>query len=169
MVQLISEDKQDRMVQLISEDEQKLNTDEEILCNNNHADTHGIYKSKSLSKYSTSRENINRTDITDMEKKKIHNRSCTRKQRRKAYRHEIIKRDIYKRFTITDIKNVLRQLKIDFSIVNTTISQRTNTTTLFIGIKTQELIPQYEAQLQYLFTREHYYRTRIQKRSKYHR
>ncbi|CAF4549717.1 unnamed protein product, partial [Rotaria sp. Silwood2] len=42
--------------------------------------------------------------LTKEERKKIHNRSCTLKQRKKHYRYEIIRRGIDHRFTITKIK-----------------------------------------------------------------
>ncbi|CAF4578121.1 unnamed protein product [Rotaria sp. Silwood2] len=72
-----------------------------------------------------------RNPLTIQERKRIHNRSNTLKQRQRSYKHEIIQRDIDKRFTITDIKNVLRQHSIKFCAVNTSISPTTNKKSLY--------------------------------------
>ncbi|CAF4673538.1 unnamed protein product, partial [Rotaria sp. Silwood2] len=63
-----------------------------------------------------------RNPLTIQERKKIHNRSNTLKQRQRSYKHEIIQRDIDKRFTITNIKNILRKHNIKFCAINTSIS-----------------------------------------------
>ncbi|CAF2168521.1 unnamed protein product [Rotaria magnacalcarata] len=46
-------------------------------------------------------------ELTSAQKKKIHNRSCTIKQRYSYYRHELTFRNIDRRFTIRKIKNIL--------------------------------------------------------------
>ncbi|CAF1213809.1 unnamed protein product [Rotaria sordida] len=90
------------------------------------------------------------------QRKKIHNRTCTLKQRKKYYRHKIIKHNIDHRFTITNIKTILRQYSIQFCAINTVKPSRTNQTTLYIGIKNEKLLSTYEEKLKHLFTREHY-------------
>ncbi|CAF4307240.1 unnamed protein product [Rotaria sp. Silwood2] len=96
-----------------------------------------------------------RADISDEAKRRIHNRSCTLKQRTKLYKCEIIRRGIDRRFTITQIKTVLRELKIDFSIINVSTSKLTNRTSLYIGIKDKQHLSKYEHQTRKLFTSDH--------------
>jgi len=45
---------------------------------------------------------------------------------------------------------------IEFCVVNTSASNLTNKTSLFIGIKDKTLIPKYEEKVKQLFTSEHY-------------
>ena len=111
-----------------------------------------------------SHETDNRIELTKEECKRIHNRSCTLKQRQKYYRHEIIKRDIDRRFTITDIKTILQQYDIQFSAINTTTS-RSKQRILFIGIKNERMLRMYEERLKHCFTRRHYHEYIEQMRS----
>lgn len=94
------------------------------------------------------------------ERKRIHNRSCTRKQRTRQYKHQIVKRNIYHRFTITDIKKILRKYEIEFSAINVVTSSRDDQRTLYIGIKDKHLLVDYEETIQNLFTYGHYKRFR---------
>ncbi|CAF1350629.1 unnamed protein product [Rotaria sordida] len=95
-------------------------------------------------------------ELSREERKRIHNRSYTLKQRKKLYQHEIIIHYIDHRFTITNIKMILRQNSVAFSAVNTSISSRTNRRTLYIGTKHKHLLSEYKQQIKYLFTTEHY-------------
>ena len=97
-----------------------------------------------------------RGSLTDAEKKKMNNRRCTVNQRKRAYKHEIIHRNIDRRFPVRQIKEILRQLKICFAAINVTTSSITRKTSLYIGIKNAEMLPQYEAITANLFTREHF-------------
>lgn len=97
-----------------------------------------------------------RASLTDAEKKKMNNRRCTVNQRKRAYKHEIIRRNIDRRFPVRQIKEILRQVKICFAAINVTTSSITGKTSLYIGIKDAEMLPQYEAITANLFTREHF-------------
>lgn len=55
--------------------------------------------------------------LTREQRKRIHSRSCTLKQRRRYYRHELIFSNIDHQFTIRRIKSILRQLNIRFYAV----------------------------------------------------
>lgn len=94
--------------------------------------------------------------LTIEERKKIHNRSTTLKQRIRSYKHEIIQRHIDKRFTISDIKNVLRQNSIKFTAINTSTSSTTNDKSLYIGIKNEHLLETYKEKTKELFTTANY-------------
>ncbi|CAF4772967.1 unnamed protein product, partial [Rotaria sp. Silwood2] len=81
-----------------------------------------------------------RTNISNEEKRKIHNRTCTLKQRKKLYKYEIIRRGIDRRFTITLIKKILREHSINFGALNISTSSLTNRTSLYICIKNPTLL-----------------------------
>ena len=53
---------------------------------------------------------------------------------------------IYRRFTITNIKIILRQCSINFCASNILPSSRAN---LYMGIKNKALVPEYEEQLKH--------------------
>ncbi|CAF3648299.1 unnamed protein product [Rotaria sordida] len=106
-------------------------------------------------------------ELSREERKRIHNRSYTLKQRKKLYQHEIIIHYIDHRFTITNIKTILRQNSVAFSAVNTSTSSRTNRRTLYIGTKHKHLLSEYEQQIKYLFTTEHYKQFKRFNRSSY--
>ncbi|CAF3260631.1 unnamed protein product [Rotaria sp. Silwood2] len=67
--------------------------------------------------------------LTVEQKRRIHNRSCTLRQRNRYYRHELTFLNIDRRFTIRQIKSILRQYDVSFYAVNistsTTTSQKT--------------------------------------------
>ncbi|CAF3861592.1 unnamed protein product [Rotaria sp. Silwood1] len=94
--------------------------------------------------------------LSKEERKRIHNRTCTKKQRKKNFQHEIIIRNIDRRFPIKKIKKILRQRSIEFSGVNTSKSSRPDRKHLYIGIKNKHLLSEYEQQIKYLFTTAHY-------------
>ena len=94
--------------------------------------------------------------MTSEEKRQIHKRSCTLKQRKRLYKHEIIRRGIDRRFTITDIKQILRQHSIKFCAVNITTSSVTHRTSLYIGIKNSKSLSKYEHQTRNLFSSDQY-------------
>ncbi|CAF1329359.1 unnamed protein product [Rotaria magnacalcarata] len=74
-------------------------------------------------------------ELTFKQKKKIHNQLCTLKQHHRYYRHELTFRDIDHRFSIQQIKDILRQNDISFYAVNISISTTTNTKTLYVDIR----------------------------------
>ncbi|CAF3847348.1 unnamed protein product, partial [Rotaria sp. Silwood1] len=94
--------------------------------------------------------------LTEEERRKIHNRTCTRKQRIRYYRNEIQRRNIDKRFSIRNIKRILRQHRIPCTVVNFSTSPMTHQRTLHIGIKDISKKETYESEIQNLFTRKHY-------------
>jgi hypothetical protein len=97
-----------------------------------------------------------RQQLTDEERRKIHNRRCTLKQRNRMYKHEIIRRGIDHRFSVTDIKKILRERSIIFCGVNIATSSQTHKTSVYIGIKDQRLLSKYEHKTRNLFTSDHY-------------
>ena len=105
--------------------------------------------------------------LSKEERRKIHNRSCTLKQRRRLYRYEIIKHNIHDRFTISNIKMILREHSIDFGAVNTIKSSRNGRTILYIGINNKDKLSEYELRLKHLFTFKHYEHFRRSRRSSY--
>ncbi|CAF3398651.1 unnamed protein product [Rotaria sp. Silwood2] len=114
-----------------------------------------IQQSPSTSRISTYLLPIHE-QLSEAERRKIHNRSCTIRQRRRYYRHEIIRRNIDGRFTITQIKNILRQLYIPFNVVNISRSNITHKYSLYIGLRNPSKLHVYQYQTRYLFTTEHY-------------
>ncbi|CAF5174316.1 unnamed protein product, partial [Rotaria magnacalcarata] len=72
--------------------------------------------------------------LSNEERKKIHNRTCTIKQRRRYYQYEIICRNIDRRFSISDIKRILQQHNILFNLINFSSSINRDKT-LYIGIR----------------------------------
>ena len=70
-----------------------------------------LIEQQPVTTHSTNRMICIRTELTNEEKKKIHNQSCTRKQRARCYRHEVIRRNIDNRFSYTDMKDILKRLQ----------------------------------------------------------
>ncbi|CAF3315230.1 unnamed protein product [Rotaria sp. Silwood2] len=66
----------------------------------------------------TSNKSKHEKELSIEERKKIHNRRCTLKQRKRYYHHKITRKNIDKRFTIKQIKNVLKQHDIPITAVN---------------------------------------------------
>ncbi|CAF3502743.1 unnamed protein product [Rotaria sp. Silwood2] len=96
--------------------------------------------------------------LTKEDRKKIHNRSCTLKQRKKYNKYEIIRRNIDPRFKIGMIKNILRKNDISFTAINTSTSSVTHKTSLYIGIKDKSKLQTYKHITRELFTTPHYHR-----------
>ncbi|CAF0768874.1 unnamed protein product [Adineta steineri] len=67
----------------------------------------------------TTTDDTQLNELYEQERKKIHNRSCTIKQHRRYYRNELIFKDIDQRFTLKQIKTILKQHQIPVYIVNT--------------------------------------------------
>jgi hypothetical protein len=95
-------------------------------------------------------------ELSQAERKKIHNRSSTLRQRKRCYQHEIIRRNIDGRFTYTQVKNILRQHHIPFNLVNITRSKVTEKYSLYIGIRDPLNLRTYTNKTRYLFTVQHY-------------
>ncbi|CAF4247274.1 unnamed protein product, partial [Rotaria sordida] len=70
--------------------------------------------------------------------------------------HEIKCRNIDERFTIRNIKDILRQHRISFTAINFSTSSTTQECTLHLGIKDISKLETYEVQIKTLFTSEHY-------------
>jgi len=67
-----------------------------------------------------------------------------------------IRHRIDTRFTITKIKQIIRQLNTPFNLINTTTSQTTRQMTLFIGIRDPANIQTYESATKKFFNKDHY-------------
>ncbi|CAF3894331.1 unnamed protein product [Rotaria sordida] len=109
------------------------------------------------------------TELTSEQKKKIHNKTCTLRQRQRCYKHELIFKNIDRRFTIRKIKNILRQHNISFyaNAVNTSISRKTNKKQLYVGIREPSLLEDYKAQTKHFFTAKHYHRLQQHRHNSY--
>ena len=94
--------------------------------------------------------------LTTDQRKWFHNRKRTLKQRKRLYKHEIIKRGIDPRFTIKQIKQILREHNIHFCAVNTATSSLTHRTSLYVGVKNPHLLSTYEPKIEKLFTTDCY-------------
>ncbi|CAF4335910.1 unnamed protein product, partial [Adineta steineri] len=111
-----------------------------------------------------------RPSITEDAKRIIHNRGCTLRQRRKYYRHEIIRNNFDPRFTVRNIKDILRQLHIPVTAVNfSQPSPVTGRRKLYIGIKNSFELKSSERKIYTLFTREHYEQFKHTKEKLYRR
>ena len=91
------------------------------------------------------------------ERRKIHNRSCTLRQRRRLYQYKITCRDIDSRFSIRKIKQMLDDNHIDFTAVNTVKSNSRNKAVLYIGVD-DPAIARYTPFIQTLFDTQNYNR-----------
>jgi hypothetical protein len=96
--------------------------------------------------------------LTEEERKKIHNRSCTVKQRKRIFRYEIKFTNIDKRFSIKKIKKILREKNVSFSGVNDPVSKTTNERLLYVGIKDPTKLKEYRRITKNLFTTSHFNR-----------
>ncbi|CAM4942785.1 unnamed protein product [Rotaria socialis] len=105
--------------------------------------------------------------LSNEERKKIRNRTCTIKQRHRYYRHELTFRNIDRRFTIRKIKNILRQYDISFYAVNVSTSTTTNTKQLYVGIRDPSLIQEYDQRTRTLFSTHHYNKINSRQRRYY--
>ena len=141
----------------LADNESRYPMDWESLTTNEHRPDSSREKEQSSS---------NNTKLSAEERKRIHNRACTRKQRQRYYRCEIIKRNADRRFTPKKVKIILREHNISFSAVNDNSKWSTsNKISLYIGIKETDKIDEYERIIQNLFTTAHYnswYRNRRQ-------
>ena len=90
------------------------------------------------------------------DRRRIHNRRCTLKQRRRSYTYEIIRRDVDRRFRITDVKRLLRDHCIPFLAVNISTSRVSGKTSIYIGIRDRANVRQYESMTRTWFTSQHY-------------
>lgn len=92
-----------------------------------------------------------RTVLSKEDRKRIHNRSCTIKQRKRYYQNTIRVENINRGLTIPRIKSILRSNRIDFFAVNTpcTLNKRS----LLIGIRNVNMIEEYKQRIEQLFKR----------------
>ncbi|CAF3385035.1 unnamed protein product [Rotaria sp. Silwood2] len=130
------------------------------LSNNNNPITIDPSSEQSTSTHTSIHPPQVHTELTPEQKKKIHNKTCTLRQRQRCYKHELIFKDIDRRFSIRKIKTILRQHNISFypNAVNTSISRKTNKKQLYVGIREPSLIEDYKAQTKHFFTTKHYHR-----------
>ncbi|CAF1513304.1 unnamed protein product [Adineta steineri] len=87
--------------------------------------------------------------------KRIHNRKCTVKQRRRYYRNKLIFYNVYHRFSVKQTKNILKQEHIPIYVVQPKKSS-TNQHSLHVAVRNPEFIRSYERQTQGFFTKKHY-------------
>ncbi|CAF0776760.1 unnamed protein product [Adineta steineri] len=107
------------------------------------------------------------TELTleEQARKRRENRKRTIKQRVRYYRKEIICRHFNRRFTITKVKETLRQHGIPYSAVNKSKSGFT----LYIGLKKADNIDEHERIAQHLFSTHHHQHHRHQQNDQHHR
>ncbi len=168
-LELISEESEDEIfLSNITSKNQIITTNEPV--NNRIEDEQeevGVVNGKS------NQNNEQQTTLTKEEKRKIHNRSCTRKQRARYYRHEIVYHNIDRRFRTRKIKRILRQFNVPYNGVNTSISKRTGRKTLYVGIREPDRLDECKYETRHFFTTDHYNhlerKTYHQHRHRYHR
>jgi hypothetical protein len=95
--------------------------------------------------------------LSEIERKKIHNKSRSKHQRVKAYTREIILYNIEKRFPVKMIKQMLKENGVSITQVNPVRSRRTGQITLYVGLKEPVQMKKYE-EIKELFTYENYRR-----------
>jgi hypothetical protein len=96
------------------------------------------------------------SNLTLAERKQIHNRSCTLRQRRRLYEYKIVCRNIDSRFFIRKIKQMLDDNYIPFVAVNTVKSHTPGKSTLYIGVKDLTIVRRHQAFVQTLFDTRNY-------------
>jgi hypothetical protein len=84
------------------------------------------------------------------------NRTSTIRQRQRHFRHEIIRRGIDPRFSITIVKEILRRYEVPYTAVQISKSKMTRRSSLYIGIRYPSKIRKYEIRTRYLFTTDYY-------------
>ncbi|CAF1647193.1 unnamed protein product, partial [Rotaria magnacalcarata] len=123
-----------------------------------------IMDTESTSNFNAQNEPKNpREKLSADQLRQIHNRSCTIKQRRRYYKNELIFENIDYRFSIKQIKMILKEEKIPIYIVNTTTTTE-NTRKLFVAVRNAKLLKTYEQQTQHLFTKIHYEQLKANRR-----
>ncbi|CAF2167028.1 unnamed protein product [Rotaria magnacalcarata] len=105
----------------------------------------------------------NEHHLRQQSQRTIHNRTCTIKQRRRYYQYEITRRNIGRRFSISDIKRILRQNNTLFNLINFSASINPDKT-LYIGIRDQTKLQEYNIKTQTLFTTDHYNKLKYERR-----
>ncbi|CAF5005003.1 unnamed protein product [Rotaria sp. Silwood1] len=95
--------------------------------------------------------------LSEEERKRIHNRSCTLKQRKRYYQNTIIINNIDRRFKIKQIKAIIRSYDVPFFAVNFSTSSTTRQRSLHIGIRDSSQIDHYHNRIKHLFTTSHFY------------
>lgn len=98
------------------------------------------------------------TGLTLAQRKQIHNRSCTLRQRRRLYEYKITCHDIDSRFAIRKIKQMLDEKNIPWTAVNTVKSQTPGKSTLYIGVESPSIARRHAAFVQTLFDTPNYNR-----------
>ena len=98
------------------------------------------------------------TNLSTADRKKIHNRSCTLRQRRRLYEYKITCPEIDSRFAIRTIKQMLDDHHINFTAVNTVKSRSNSKAVLYIGVDDSTAIQTYGTRVRALFTTENYNR-----------
>ncbi|CAF1914360.1 unnamed protein product [Rotaria magnacalcarata] len=96
--------------------------------------------------------------LTKAERHRIHNRTCTLKQRKRYYKTEIIISNIDRRFTIKNIKEIIKSYGVPFSAVNFSTSSATRKRSIHIGMRNSSQINDYQHRIDHLFTTSHYNR-----------
>ncbi|CAF4059465.1 unnamed protein product, partial [Adineta steineri] len=148
-----------------SQDNQMSNTNNDGPCEQDDQQTPSVEP-----ELESERRRRHRPSITEDAKRKIHNRVCTLRQRRKYYRHEIIRNNFDLRFTIPNIKDILRQRHIPFTAVNfSQPSPVTGRRKLYVGVKNSFELKSSERKTYTLFTREHYEQFKHTKEKLYRR
>lgn len=96
------------------------------------------------------------SELTPTERKRIHNRSSTLRQRRRLFKHKITCYNIDPRFCIRKIKQMLDDNYINFTPVNTVKCRYTNKTILYIAVEDRQSVQQHQALIYTLFTTRNY-------------
>lgn len=95
-------------------------------------------------------------ELAERERKTKHNRRCTIKQRRRYYRNQLTFDNIDRRFTVNQIKSILKRNDIPIYVVNPVVDKQTKITKLFVAVREPENLPRYKELSRNFFTSQHY-------------
>lgn len=84
--------------------------------------------------------------------RRLRNRKRTIKQRQRHFRHEIIRRGIDPRWSVTMAKEALRRLDVPYTAVNISKSKITYKSSIYIGIEDPNRLHEYELRTRNVFT-----------------
>ncbi|CAF2266009.1 unnamed protein product [Rotaria magnacalcarata] len=82
--------------------------------------------------------------LTKAERRRIHNRTSTLKQRKRYYKTEIIISNIDRRFTIKEIKGIIKSYGVPYSAPNFSTSSTTQKRSVHNGMRNSSQINEYQ-------------------------
>ncbi|CAF1587901.1 unnamed protein product [Rotaria magnacalcarata] len=90
--------------------------------------------------------------LTKAERRRIHNRTSTLKQRKRYYKTEIIISNIDRRFTTKEIQGIIKSYGVPYSAANFSTSSTIRKRSVHIGMRKSSQINDYQHRIDHLFT-----------------